>query len=131
AALLCIEKVSRPTIVVTPTIDLMIQWARDIESSFGIDAGMVGGDVFEYKPITVTTYASAYIHLERWANRYGLVIFDECHHLPGATYSEAANASLAPFRLGLTATPERADGGEMMFPALIGPISYRLDINDA
>src|SRR2546430_4001914 len=92
---------------------------------------MVGGDVFEYKPITVTTYASAYIHLERWANRYGLVIFDECHHLPGAVYSEAANASLAPFRLGLTATPERADGGELMFPQLIGPISYRLDINDA
>ena len=60
----------------------------------------------------MTTYDSAYIHLERWANRFGLVIFDECHHLPGATYMEAANAGLAPFRLGLTATPERADGGD-------------------
>jgi superfamily II DNA or RNA helicase len=41
-----------------------------------------------------------------------------------------ANASLAPFRIGLTATPERADGGEMLFPELVGPISYRLDITD-
>jgi superfamily II DNA or RNA helicase len=129
-AFLCIEKVSRPTIVVTPKIDLMVQWARELEQSFGVEVGMVGAGEFNYKPLTVTTYDSAYIHLERWANRYGLVIFDECHHLPGATFSEAAVASLAPFRLGLTATPERADGGEMMFPQLIGPISYRLDITD-
>ena len=37
---------------------------------------MVGGNAFEYKPVTVTTYASSYIHLEKWANRYGLLIFD-------------------------------------------------------
>lgn len=129
-AFLCIEKVSRPTLVVTPKIDLMVQWARELEQSFGVEVGMVGAGEFSYKPLTVTTYDSAYIHLERWANRYGLVIFDECHHLPGVSYSEAANASLAPFRLGLTATPERADGGEQLFPQLIGPISYRLDIND-
>jgi superfamily II DNA or RNA helicase len=129
-AFLCIEKVSRPTIVVTPKIDLMVQWARELEQSFGTDVGMVGAGEFNYKPLTVTTYDSAYIHLERWANRYGLVIFDECHHLPGATFSEAANASLAPFRLGLTATLERADGGEALLPQLIGPVSYRLDITD-
>ena len=128
---LCIEKVGRPTLVVTPKIDLMVQWARELEQSFGVEVGMVGAGEFNYKPLTVTTYDSAYIHLERWANRYGLVIFDECHHLPGMSYMEAANASLAPFRLGLTATPERADGGEQLFPQLIGPISFRLDINDA
>ena len=131
AAFLCIEKVSRPTLIVTPKIDLMIQWARELEASFGVEAGMVGAGVFEYRPLTVTTYDSAYIHLEKWANRYGLVIFDECHHLPGPTYSEAAIAGLAPFRLGLTATPERSDGAEDMLPGLIGPVVYRLDINDA
>lgn len=129
-ALLCIEKVNRPTLVVTPKIDLMVQWAGEMERAFGVPVGMVGAGVFEYKPLTVTTYDSAYIHLEKWANRFGMVIFDECHHLPGASYMEAANASLAPFRLGLTATPERADGGDQLFPQLIGPIVYRLDITD-
>lgn len=129
-AFLCIEKIGRPTIVVTPKIDLMIQWARELEQSFGVEVGMVGGNEHSYKSLTVTTYDSAYIHLEKWANKYGLVIFDECHHLPGVSFSEAANASLAPFRLGLTATPERADGGELLFPDLIGPIAYRLDITD-
>jgi superfamily II DNA or RNA helicase len=130
AAFLCIEKVGRPTMIVTPKIDLMIQWARELEQSFGIEVGMVGAGVFEYRPLTVTTYDSAYIHLEKWANRFGLLIFDECHHLPGPSYSQAATAGLAPFRLGLTATPERTDGGELDLPALTGPIVYRLDIND-
>jgi superfamily II DNA or RNA helicase len=76
----------------------------------------------------VTTYDSAYIHLERWGDRFGLLVFDECHHLPGPTYSQAAVGSLAPFRLGLTATPERADGGEAMLPDLIGPIVYCREI---
>lgn len=130
AAFLAIQTVGRPTLVVTPTIELMIQWARDLERDFGVEAGMVGGGEFDYKPLTVTTYASAHIHLERWADRYGLLVFDECHHLPGMTYSEAAVAALAPFRLGLTATPERADGAEDLLPALIGPTVYRLDITD-
>ena len=43
---------------------------------------------------------------------------------------EAAIAGLAPFRLGLTATPERADGGEALLPELIGPIVYRREITD-
>ncbi len=129
-AFLCIEKVGRPTLVVTPKIDLMVQWAREMEQSFGVEVGMVGAGVFEYRPLTVTTYDSAYIHLEKWANRFGLVIFDECHHLPGPSYAEAANAGLAPFRLGLTATLERSDGAEDLLPALIGPTAYRLDITD-
>jgi superfamily II DNA or RNA helicase len=129
-AFLCVERVGRPALIVTPKIDLMVQWAEELERAFGVEVGMVGAGVFEYKPLTVTTYDSAYIHLEKWADRFGFVVFDECHHLPGPSYSEAAIAGLAPFRLGLTATPERADGGEGRFPELIGPILYRLDITD-
>jgi superfamily II DNA or RNA helicase len=58
------------------------------------------------------------------------VVFDECHHLPGAAYALAARASLAPFRLGLTATPERPDGRDADLAHLIGPTVYRKDIVD-
>ena len=57
-------------------------------------------------------------------------MFDECHHLPSQAYAWAARASIAPFRLGLTATPERADDRDLMFGELIGPIVYRKDIVD-
>jgi superfamily II DNA or RNA helicase len=68
--------------------------------------------------------------MERLGGRFGLLVFDECHHLPGAAYALAARASLAPYRLGLTATPERSDGREADLGHLIGPVVYRKDIVD-
>ena len=127
-AVLAIHKANRPALIVTPTIDLMNQWYAELKDIFQTEVGLLGGGYYDFQPLTVTTYDSAYIHLERWGNKYGLLIFDEAHHLPGATYQEAAIGALAPFRMGLTATPERADGGEAMLPQLIGPIVYRREI---
>jgi superfamily II DNA or RNA helicase len=76
----------------------------------------------------VTTYDSAYIYLEQWAAKFALLVFDECHHLPGPSYSMTALGALAPFRLGLTATPERNDGADGRYAELIGPIVYRREI---
>lgn len=129
-ALLAIAKTARPALVVTPTIDLLNQWYGELVAGFGEPIGLIGGGHYDLQPITVSTYDSAYIHMERWANRYGLLVFDECHHLPGPSYSMAAIGSLAPFRLGLTATPERADGQEAAYPDLIGPIVYRREIKE-
>ena len=127
-AILAIQQAGRPSLVVTPTIDLLNQWYDQLLTAFEVPIGLIGGGSYDLQPLTVTTYDSAYIHLERWGNRYGLVVFDECHHLPGPTYMLAATGSLAPFRLGLTATPERADGQEILLPELIGPIIYRREI---
>jgi superfamily II DNA or RNA helicase len=127
-AIMAIQRVSRPTIVVTPTIDLLNQWYDELLSAFEVPVGLMGGGNYEIQPLTVTTYDSAYIHLDRWGNRFGLIVFDECHHLPGPTYAMAATGSIAPFRLGLTATPEREDGQESRLPELIGPIVYRREI---
>jgi superfamily II DNA or RNA helicase len=38
--------------------------------------------------------------------------------------------SIAPFRLGLTATPERSDGGDELLEELIGPVVYRREAQD-
>lgn len=129
-AMLCISHVSRPALVVTPTIDLMSQWYRELGIAFDVPIGLLGGGYHDIQPLTVTTYDSAHIHMERWANRFGLVIFDEAHHLPSASYSMAAIGALAPYRLGLTATPERADGQEVMLDHLIGPLVYRREITE-
>jgi len=130
AAMLAIRQAGRPTLVVTPTIDLLNQWHWELSQGFGGTVGLMGGGDYDIQPLTVTTYDSAYIHLERWGNRFGLIVFDECHHLPGPTYAMAAVGSIAPFRIGLTATPERADGMEHVYPELIGPIVYRREIKE-
>ena len=127
-AVLAIQRTGRPTLVVTPTIDLLNQWYGELLSAFEVPIGLLGGGYYDFQALTVTTYDSAYLYLERWGNRFGLLVFDECHHLPGPTYLTAAVGSIAPFRLGLTATPERADGQEVLLPDLIGPIVYRREI---
>ncbi len=125
---LAIHAAGRPTLVVTPTIDLMNQWYDEMTACFGVEVGLVGGGYHEVKPLTVTTYDSAYQNVDRLGNKFGLVIFDECHHLPGETYALSARGSIAPFRLGLTATPERADNAHEHLDVLIGPIVYRREI---
>ena len=125
---LAIHAAERPTLVVTPTIDLMNQWYDELTTCFGTEVGLVGGGYHEIKPLTVTTYDSAYQNVDRLGNKFGLVIFDECHHLPGETYALSARGSIAPFRLGLTATPERADNAHEHLDTLIGPIVYRREI---
>lgn len=129
-AVLAIHKAARPALVVTPTIDLLNQWHDELRDAFGGTIGLLGGGYYDLQPLTVTTYDSAYLHVERWGQRFGLLVFDECHHLPGPTYLMAAVGSLAPFRLGLTATPERADGQEALLAELIGPLVYRREIKE-
>jgi superfamily II DNA or RNA helicase len=129
-AVLAIQRAERPTLVVTPTIDLLNQWYGELTMAFAAPVGLLGGGYYELQPLTVTTYDSAYIHLERWGNRYGLLVFDECHHLPGPSYLTAAVGAIAPFRLGLTATPERGDGQEALLGGLIGPVVYRREIKE-
>lgn len=128
-AILAISKVGRDTCIVVPTLDLMVQWGRLVESYFGIEPGFLGGGSYEVREITVATYDSACVHLERLGNRFGMVVFDECHHLPAQMYSFAARFAIAPFRLGLSATPERSDGKELLLDELIGPCVYRRGIH--
>ncbi len=127
---LALARVQRSTLVVVPTIDLLNQWYDVLSSAFDTEIGLLGGGHHEVRPVTVTTYDSAYLHLDRYGDRFGLLVFDECHHLPGHTYAMAAEWAIAPFRLGLTATPERADGAHVALNTLVGPVAHTVDVKD-
>lgn len=129
-AQMAIAQTQRSTLVIVPTIDLMNQWYDLLLSCFQAEVGLIGGGYFEVGALTITTYASAFRFMERLGSRFGLLIFDECHHLPSSVYRYAAEMSIAPFRLGLTATPERADGAEQSLTHLIGPIVYRREAHE-
>lgn len=119
------------TLVVAPVRDLMYQWHRRILAGLGYDAGIIGDNHFHLRPVSVTTYDSAYIHMDRLGDRFGLIVFDECHHLPGPAFSDAARMSAAPWRLGLTATPDRADDREAALSELIGPVAHEMPLSEA
>lgn len=118
-------------LIVVPLRDLMYQWQRRIRHALGVEAGVLGDGRHEVWPITATTYDSAYIHMKEIGNRYRLIVYDEAHHLPAPTLRESALDCLAPMRLGLTATPWRADGADRLLEDLIGPVVYQEEIAQA
>jgi len=115
------------TLAVVPTLDLLQQWRVALASALSVsadDIGIFGGGEKEVKPITIITYDSAALY-PRELKRFGLLIFDECHHLPAPTYRLIAESAFTPLRLGLSATPERSDMAHLDLEQLIGPEVYR------
>ena len=115
------------TIVVVPTIDLLQQWRTALASALSLnpaEIGLFGGGEKEIKPVTIITYDSAALY-PRELRHFGLLVFDECHHLPAPTYRLIAESAFTPLRLGLSATPERTDLAHLDLEQLIGPEVYR------
>jgi superfamily II DNA or RNA helicase len=121
-----IEKLGIGALVVVPTIDLLEQWRRELETEFGVPIGQLGGGEQCVEALTVATYDSAYLRAEDIGDRFGLVVFDEVHHLGGEGYRDIARLLAAPARLGLTATFERPDGAHEAIEALCGPLVHRI-----
>jgi superfamily II DNA or RNA helicase len=140
-AVMAIDEKRRATLVVAPTLDLVRQWYDLLHTTFQVPVGVLGGGEYDIQRLTVSTYDSAYLHMEHLGDRFGLLVFDECHHLPSVSYALSARLALAPFRLGLTATPPESpkpnewstgavNGREAELSALIGPTVFRKDIVD-
>jgi superfamily II DNA or RNA helicase len=125
-----IERLGVPALVVVPTIDLLDQWQRELETEFDCPVGRFGGGEQRQEAITISTYDSAYLRADEVGDGFGLVVFDEVHHLGGEGYREIARLLAAPARLGLTATFERPDGAHEVVAELVGPLVHRVAIDD-
>jgi superfamily II DNA or RNA helicase len=126
-ALMAIEKLKLRTLIVVPTIELLHQWRAAVIERLGVapgHVGVVGDGRKEPRAITVITYASAAMPGAQIGG-YGLLICDEAHHLPSPGHRAIAEGSGAPYRMAITATPERGDGAEEDLYRLIGPAVYR------
>jgi len=127
-AAMIMERVQRSALIIAPTIDLILQWQKNLQDLFQIPIGLLGGGSHEIKDITVTTYESAKIYAETIGHQFCLLIFDECHHLPSPAHSEMARAYIAPYRLGLTATPNIEPDRQLLLEELVGKELYTKDI---
>ena len=129
-AAMALSSVKCSAIFLLPTIDLLMQWHKNLNSFFKEKIGILGGGSFQIEHITVSTYDSARIHATRLGNRFALIVFDECHHLGGVGYSEMARAFIAPYRLGLSATPDQDEFRESVIIDILGSIIYQKEINE-
>jgi superfamily II DNA or RNA helicase len=139
-AQMAMQVMSCSTLITVPTLDLMHQWYANLLAAFpGAEVGLLGGGSRDglrstadgqRTAILVATYDSAAIHAESLGNRYKLLICDECHHLPSDFNRVIAEFAIAPYRLGLTATPDRTDGRHTDLDYLLGSVTYHRTAQD-
>jgi superfamily II DNA or RNA helicase len=65
--------------------------------------------------------------VKEWVKNYGMVIVDECHHVPAFSFEQILKGVHAKYVYGLTATPTRQDGHHPIIFMHCGPIRYRVD----
>ncbi len=58
---------------------------------------------------------------------YGMVIVDECHHVPAFSFEQVLKNVDARYVYGLTATPVRLDGHHPIIFMHCGPMRYKVD----
>ena len=65
-----------------------------------------------------------------WLGEYGLVIVDECHHVPAISFENVLKRIRSKYTYGLTATPKRKDGHHPIISMYLGPIRYRVSAKE-
>lgn len=134
-AILAVDRVAAGACVIAPTRALVGQWFGQLADAFGADrVGAYYADEKDPRPITVTTYHSAFSLLERWGRRFDLLVLDEAHHLADGedggprSWHDALRIAPATHRLALTAT--YPDGRDAELCRLVGPVVYRRRIGE-
>lgn len=128
----------RKTLVITTKDDIYQQWIDGAQKFLGLEPyeiGEIRGDKCE---VQGTKFCVAMIHslskegkYPSWIDEeFGLVIVDECHRMPADQFSAVATMFRAKLRLGLSATPARQDGKEVMVFCHIGPIIAKTEAEE-
>jgi superfamily II DNA or RNA helicase len=119
------------TLVVVNNEGLLSQWVDAGKEFLGLtddQIGIVQRKKRQWdKPYVVAMLQSLTRNMERipeWARlKFGLIVFDECHHMAASTFVKAANHFYGD-RFGLTATVEREDGLEPVYQAHLGDVFF-------
>lgn len=123
-----------PVIIVVHTTQLMDQWVNQLIRRTDLkkkDIGIIQEDRMEWdRPVVIAMLKTLALRSSELPMRvrmnYGVVIYDEVHHLAAPEYSLTADLFFG-LRWGLTATPKRTDGMHPLFHYHIGPPLF---IND-
>ena len=114
------------TLILVPSRELAGQWRAELLAHTTLDEAQIGeyhGGEKEIRPVTIATYRTAGMDRHRAlfdSRGWGLVIYDEVHHIPAEIYRRSADLQ-TKHRLGLSATPVREDDREAEIFTLIGP----------
>ena len=114
-------KLGQKTLVVTHTVPLRNQWAKEVKKVFGFEPGIIGSGRFELDaPIVIGNTQTLYRNLDKIRKEFGTIILDEMHHVSSPTFSKILDTNYCRYKIGLSGTIERKDGKHVVFRDYFG-----------
>ncbi len=123
-----IAEKQQPALIIVHRKQLLEQWVERIQAFLGIPKNEIGrigqGNAKIGKAITVAMIQSLGKYLDKqetneFALSFGIIIVDECHHIPAETFRNTISNFPSYYQYGLTATPFRkGNDGKIIFTHL-------------
>ena len=119
-------KLGQKTLVVTHTVPLRNQWAKEVQKVFGITPGIIGSGRFEIDaPIVIGNTQTLYRNIEKIRKEFGTILLDEMHHVSSPTFSKVIDTNYCRYKIGLSGTIERKDGKHVVFRDYFGNTVFK------
>lgn len=122
----------QPALILTHRKQIMDQWIDRIQSFLGIAKAHIGRidgvkkSIGDKVTVAMMQSLARRRDLSYLRGKFGIVVVDECHHIPAKTFREVISAIDAKFCYGLTATPERKHKDEKLIYLFIGDVITEL-----
>jgi len=114
-------KLGQKTLVVTHTVSLRNQWAKEVKKVYGIEPGIIGSGQFNLDaPIVIGNTQTLYRNIDKIRKEFGTIILDEMHHVSSPTFSKILDTNYCRYKIGLSGTIERKDGKHVVFRDYFG-----------
>jgi len=128
-----IAKLKQPTLILVHKKQIFDQWLERVEGFLNIPKKEIGQYVSSKKKmgkkitVAMVQTLSRMENVEKLKDKFGLVIIDECHHMPAKMFRNVITR-LNPFYLyGLTATPERKNNDGDLISIYLGEILHTIE----
>lgn len=126
-----VQQYKKKALIICPSDSVAKQFYEQFVKCFGKKkVGFYGGGKKQISDITVGIAASVTRNIQEFANAsLGLVVIDETHHTPAATFFDIASGLASVGKVfGLTATDYRSDGKDILITGGCGSVLIRRDI---